>query len=429
MTEPDAPVSYLSTERLFELAETLLEVETQNPPGETRALADRVETFFEDIGFDTKTVATDPAKPNVIATLPGETDRTLLYNGHLDTVLFDRSAWTYGPLGERDGDRLYGRGATDMKGPLAAMLHTAEAFVETETTPPVSLAFAIVSDEETGGSAGVSTLLGSEAFDAVEPDGCVIGETTCSGERHSITVANRGSIWLTLRADGKAAHGSRPMLGTNAIDRLWEAIETVRTRLPARELEIPDDVRPIIEESVAYYEPTMGATTARELFGYPSVNLGTIEGGDSVNTVPSTANARFDVRLNAGVETRTVLSDIRDCLAACPSVSIADVSWSVGTYEPLGSPLVEARPAAATRRSSAALGSRPPSTRSARTRSTPSTSTRRPRRSHATRRSTAVSRQSGGGSANRNVATSGRSIEVPNSSDGSVYTASSRSIE
>jgi len=342
MTESDAPVSALSTERLFELAETLLGVETQNPPGETRALADRIQTLFDDLGLDTRTVATDPAKPNVIATLPGETDRTLLYNGHLDTVPFDRSAWTYDPLGERDGDRLYGRGATDMKGPLAAMVHAVEVFVETEAVPPVSLAFAIVSDEETGGSAGVSTLLGSEAFDAVDPDGCLIGETTCSGDQHSITVADRGSIWLTLRADGEAAHGSRPMLGTNAIDRLWDAIETVRSRLPARELELPDDVRPIIDESIAYYEPTMGATTARELFEHPSVNLGTIEGGDSVNTVPSTASARLDVRLTAGVETRTVLSEIRDCLTACPSVSIADVSWSVGTYEPLDSPLVEA---------------------------------------------------------------------------------------
>lgn len=342
MTDPEAPVSYLSTERVFELAETLLGVETQNPPGETRALTDRIEAFFDDLGLDTRTVATDPAKPNVIATLPGEADRTLLYNGHLDTVPFDATAWTYDPLGERDSDRLYGRGATDMKGPLAAMLHAAEAFVETGTVPPVSLAFVAVGDEETGGEAGVSTLLEEGVLSALDPAACVVGETTCAGEQYSVTVADRGSIWLTLRAEGEAAHGSRPVLGDNAIDRLWEAIATVRTRLSARELTIPDDVEPIIEESVSYYSPTMGAEAARDLFEHPTVNLGTIEGGDSVNTVPSAASAQLDIRLTAGVETHTILTEIRDCLTEYQSVSVADVSWSVGTYEPLDSPLVEA---------------------------------------------------------------------------------------
>lgn len=342
MTASETPLSFHSTERLFELAEALIEVDTQNPPGETRALAEYVETFFENLGVEARSVATDPAKPNVIATLPGTANRTLLYNGHLDTVPFDATAWTHDPLGERNGDRLYGRGATDMKGPLAAILHAAEAFVETETEPPVSLAFALVSDEETGGEAGVSTLLDENVFAEIDPDGCVIGETTCSGGQHSVTVADRGSIWLTLRASGEAAHGSRPVLGANAIDRLWDAITTLRTRLSARELAPPAAVERIIDESVAYYEPTMGSNTARALFEHPTVNLGTIAGGESVNTVPNAASARLDVRLTAGVETRTVLSDIRQCLTEHPSVSIADVSWSVGTYEPLDSPLVEA---------------------------------------------------------------------------------------
>jgi succinyl-diaminopimelate desuccinylase len=335
--DPQIPTP--STERTVELATDLLAADTRNPPGETQALAERIETFFRDLGLRTDVVATDPAKPNVLATIPGTGDRTLLYNGHLDTVPFDADEWLFDPLGERDGDRLYGRGATDMKGPLAAMLHAAEAFVESGVDPPVDLAFAVVSDEETGGKAGVETVLGSGAVDA---DACVIGETTCSEGRYSVTVADRGSIWLTLEAEGRAAHGSRPMLGENAIDRLWAAIEAIRTRLPARELPIPADFGPILEESRAYYEPSMGGTAARELFERPTVNLGTIEGGDSVNTVPSTAGARLDVRLTAGVETSEILSDIRACLADYPAVSIADASWSVGTYEPIDCPIVEA---------------------------------------------------------------------------------------
>ena len=333
------PGSAPSTERLFDITTELLAIDTQNPPGDTRTIADWVEAFFDDLSLETEIVATDPAKPNVLATLPGRDDRTLLYNGHLDTVPFDADEWTHDPLGERDGERLYGRGATDMKGPLAAMLHAAEAFVDSDTDPPVSLAFAIVSDEETGGDAGVSTLLERDMIDA---DACVIGETTCSRGRHSVTVADRGSIWLTLRATGSAAHGSRPMLGDNAIDHLWDALTTLRTRLSNRELRLRDDFGAILEDSVTYYEPTLGATAARELFEHPTVNLGSIAGGDSINTVPSEATAQLDIRLTAGVETSEVLADVRDCLAEYPAVSIADVSWSVGTYESINSPLVEA---------------------------------------------------------------------------------------
>ena len=342
MSPADRIVPSLSGDRVLELAETLIAVDTQNPPGDTRALAGRVEELFDGLGVETDRVATDPAKPNLLATIPGSDDRTLLYNGHLDTVPFDAEQWSRDPLGERDGDRLYGRGATDMKGPLAAMLHAAETFVDRDVTPPVSLAFALVSDEETGGAAGVSALRERGALDALGPDACVIGETTCSGGRHSVTVADRGSIWLTLHAHGTAAHGSRPMLGDNAIDRLWEAVTTVRRRLSRRRTPLEPDVERIVEESVAYYEPTMGAETARALFERPSINLGTIEGGEGINTVPSTATARLDVRLTAGVDTSDVLADVRDCLDEHDAVSIADVSWSVGTYEPIDSPLVEA---------------------------------------------------------------------------------------
>lgn len=84
-----------SAERVLEIATELLAVDTQNPPGETRQIAEWVGSFLEDLGITTRTVATNPAKPNVVATLPGGSDQTLLYNGHLDTVPFDADEWTY----------------------------------------------------------------------------------------------------------------------------------------------------------------------------------------------------------------------------------------------------------------------------------------------------------------------------------------------
>ena len=317
----------------------LLAIDTQNPPAETAALVADIDRLLSDLGLDVDRVVADPAKPNLLATLPGETDRTLLYNGHLDTVPFDAESWTHDPLGERDGQRVYGRGATDMKGAVAAMLLVARAYAATDTTPPVTLQFAFVSDEETGGEAGLPTLLAQRDLRA---DGCVIGETTCESGRHSVTVADRGSIWLTLRATGEAAHGSRPILGENAIDRLYEAIQRIRAEFGTERLDLSPDLDPIVAESVAYYAPQMGEEAARDLFTYPSINLGTIEGGESVNSVPQSARARIDIRLAPAVDTQHVLGRIRACADDCAGVTIEDVSWSVGTYEPLDSPLVDA---------------------------------------------------------------------------------------
>ena len=333
--------SYVTSNReaLADLTLELLSVDTTNPPGETRALADTVEGILEGAPVDVDRFAVDPAKPNLLVTLPGERDRTLLFNGHFDTVPFDADAWSTNPLGERAGDRLYGRGATDMKGPLAAMLFAIEAFSQTDTTPPVDLQFAFVSDEEVSGDAGLPALLDADLLDA---DACVIGEPTCEAGQHSVTVADRGSIWLTLEAAGEAAHGSRPMLGENAIDRLYAAVQAVRTRFGDRELELDDATASVVEESVEYYAPSMGAETARELFTSPSINLGTVEGGEAINSVPRSARAGVDIRLTAGVDTSVMLAEIRDCVAGCDGITIADVSWSVGTMEPVDSPLVDA---------------------------------------------------------------------------------------
>jgi succinyl-diaminopimelate desuccinylase len=296
-----------------------------------------IEDVLAPLAIEFDRVVADPAKPNLVARISGQCDDRLLYVGHLDTVPFDAGAWSRDPLGERVDDRLYGRGATDMKGQVAALLQTIRAFAETDTEPPLDLTVALVSDEEVGGAAGLPAVL-----DNLDADGCVIGEPTCETNRYSMTVADRGSIWLTLDATGTAAHGSRPILGENAIDRLYNAVQTLRDRFGAREFAIDPPMDTILDESVEYYAPTMGEAAAETLFRTPSINLGTIEGGDAINSVPQSARAKIDIRLLAGVETTEMLSDIRSCVADYDGVTIADVSWSVGTAEPIDSPLVEA---------------------------------------------------------------------------------------
>ena len=340
---PVAAVTQRESE-IVDLALELLSFETANPPGETADVIEYVEQYYERVGLDTERIVVDPAKPNLLATVPGDSERTLLYLGHVDTVPFAEEEWTHDPLGERVGDSVYGRGATDMKGPAAALLESVRSFAATGTTPPVTLQLALVSDEEVAGDAGLPAVLDTlDAREAIDDiDACVIGETTAEPGTSAVTVADRGSIWLTLTATGESAHGSRPVLGDNAIDRLYNAVEQIRDRFGTRTLDVPADVEPIIDDSVAYYSQKMGKAAARQLFEYPSINLGTIEGGESVNSVPATARARLDIRLSPGVETPSLLGDLRACAADCEGIEIADVSWSVGTYEPPESAFVDA---------------------------------------------------------------------------------------
>ncbi|MFW6153459.1 MAG: M20/M25/M40 family metallo-hydrolase, partial [Halobacteriota archaeon] len=141
---------------------------------------------------------------------------------------------------------------------------------------------------------------------------------------------------------GEASHGSRPMLGENAIDRLYVAIERIRSIVGQRTPVLPTSVEPIVEESVAYYEAIMGADAARALFTTPTINLGTIHGGEAINTVPESARARLDIRTPPGVAPETILEDLRDCVDSCEGIVIADVSWSTGSYDAIDSPIVEA---------------------------------------------------------------------------------------
>lgn len=316
---------------------SLVGFDTQNPPGTTEEIVDWTEERLRGWGIETDRVVTDSTKPNLVATIPGARDRTVLFNGHLDTVPYHQGQWDYDPLGERKDDRIYGRGAEDMKGPIASLLLASRAFVETGTTPPVTLQFAFVPDEETGGEAGTATLLEEEA---VDPDVCLVSETTSAGDRRSVTVAERGKLWLTVEAKGQAAHGSRPMLGINAIDRLDRAIEDCRRTLEDRELSLEPVLEPVVGESVEYYAPVMGEEAARAMFERPTANLGTFSGGESINSVPERAVAELDVRLTPGVDPTDVLSDLCDVLDRHERVSVREVSSTTGTYEASDSPVV-----------------------------------------------------------------------------------------
>lgn len=324
-------------ERLVETTMDLLGFDTQNPPGDTADIIGYIERAVSDAGLHTERLGA-PEHPALVGWFPDRPPE-LVFNGHVDTVPFDRDAWTRDPLGERDGETVYGRGATDMKGAVAAMIELVRAVSTTDSQPPVPIGFVFNSDEETIGSRRLI-----EAFEAFPsaPSACVIGEMTGTPDRPSVTVADKGSIWLTLAAAGEAAHGSRPMLGRNAIDELYETVDALRKELGSVTFDLHPDVTRILTESAAFYAPTVGEAAAWQLFEQPTVNLGTLSGGQAINSVPTAATAEVDIRLTASVATEPVVERIRAFVVDRPHVDIESVEYSEGTYESPDGPLVEA---------------------------------------------------------------------------------------
>ncbi|MFB6177168.1 MAG: M20 family metallopeptidase [Halobaculum sp.] len=345
MTTPPAVTERITetTDELVGTVERLLGADTRNPPGETRGIAEWLREEFETLGYETETFCVDPSKPNVVATVPGSRDTTLVFNGHLDTVPFADSEWEYDPLGERDGDRIYGRGATDMKGAVGAMLQVARAYARTDTTPPVTVQFVLVSDEEVGGDAGLGTRLKTDKLD---PDACVIGEATGRADVNSLAVGDRGYVWPTITVEGDAAHGSRPVFGTNAIDALYDVVSDCRRAVEGMDVPTEEFADDVMAGSVDFYATQIDRADAAELFESPTVNLGTITGGDAPNSVPATAEAELDVRVLPSQNPEAVVERIRSVMP--PAATITDLSWTEGTYTDPNTPLVEAATAVAT---------------------------------------------------------------------------------
>jgi len=190
-------------------------------------IVEHLRVRLERSGFTTTVV---PARggvdrPSLVAVPPGRSDvPTVVLNGHLDTV---GVAGMPGPFSPRvEGDRLYGRGAADMKGGVAALVAVAEELVTARA--PVRAVLALVADEE-------DASLGSEAVIAalpdlgVRPDVCLIAEPTDLALSRSL----RGFAVVRVTFTGRAAHSSQPEMGVNAVTHLGRLLHAVDQRAPA----------------------------------------------------------------------------------------------------------------------------------------------------------------------------------------------------
>lgn len=212
----------LKNKKLISLAQSLIQAGTLS--GEEKPVADLLEAFYKENNFDEVTI---DDYGNVVACIKGKSPgKKLLFDAHMDTVpVSDPSVWTVDPWGGeiKDG-KLYGRGSTDMKGSLAAMMCAAVAFAE-ET------------DRNFAGEIYIAGVVHEELFEGVasreiskmvKPDYVVIGEASDL----NLKIGQRGRAEIVVETFGKPAHSANPEKGLNAVYKMANVINAIKTLIP-----------------------------------------------------------------------------------------------------------------------------------------------------------------------------------------------------
>ena len=238
-------------DEVTELLQELIRVDTTNPPGNETAAAELLRDYLEASGVSCELYAKVPERANLVARIPGRGGGPkLLFLSHTDVVLADASEWSADPFGGelRDGE-VWGRGALDMKGQVAASAVAIASLAREGFEPAGDLIFAATADEEVGAGFGAQWLCEAEP-DAVRCD-YLINEG--SGDRlvlggkpfYICSVAEKMSAPFLLRVRGRSGHASMPAIADNALVKAAALITKLADYEP--ELEVTPEVVALLE--------------------------------------------------------------------------------------------------------------------------------------------------------------------------------------
>ena len=303
------------------LLQDLVRLPSVNPMGRAVAgdiefehrVTDYLERFFADLGASYRRSTVAPQRDNIVARFesPGA-KLTFLFEVHQDTVPVD--GMTIDPFaGEVRNGRLYGRGACDVKGGMVAMLAAFARLVRDKPAGAANVLLACTVDEE-------HTFLGVQELMKAghRADFAVVAEPT----RLQVVDAHKGVVRWKVRTEGRACHSSRPEEGVNAIYRMGHVL-------------------PVIE---AYADRLM-TSAAHPRLGPPTLSVGRVEGGVSVNTVPDGCVIELDRRLLPGEDPIAAWGEFRDfvCGAAPVPVVVEPIWLACPALEALPAPELRAR--------------------------------------------------------------------------------------
>jgi succinyl-diaminopimelate desuccinylase len=290
---------------LVELLRNVIQIPSDNPPGDTVALTDYLEGYFSLRGIESRIYEPREGNTNLVATL-GSGEPHLVLNGHLDQFPAEvGEKWTHPPYsGLVDEGKIYGRGSGDMKGGLASLVWCFALVKELAPNLPGKLTLTLFSDEESGGQWGAGWVL-----DNVEG---VLGDGVLNGEPSGLTVriGEKGMCPLLLRASGKPAHGSfAGYAGDNAIMKVVRVLPIVEA-FGKIVVEMSEEETALVEEVMRGYDVQFGheAQGLSQVLRRITVNIGTIKGGSKANIVPGDCEAEVDARVPLGI-TQNELKD------------------------------------------------------------------------------------------------------------------------
>lgn len=324
--------------KVEEILQDLIRYDTTNPPGGERECALYLRGLLQDAGLDTYLLSKgSDARSNLLARLDGTGDAPpLLLYGHMDVVTTEDQNWTCDPFGGViDRGYVHGRGALDMKGGLAMMVHSLLRLQEAGERPKGDVIFAALCDEEEGSEYGAKFLVEEHPrfFDGVRYG---IGEfggfsLELSGQRfYPIQVAEKTRCWMRATFRGPSGHGSLP-LRDGAMARLGRVLTTLN------EKRLPVHVTPVVREMVeqmAEALPRAEATALRGLLKplltdrllsleqlstfdpllHNTVNATVVRGGEKVNVIPGEVQVKLDGRLLPGYTPDDLIAELEDLL-------------------------------------------------------------------------------------------------------------------
>ncbi|CAM4156157.1 Acetylornithine deacetylase [Mycobacterium basiliense] len=296
-----AVLDTIDENHLVELTRSLVRATGQNPPGEEAATVAALSGAAAELGLDVTEQRVRPGRHNVLITKTGGAGPGLLLLGHTDVVPVG-DGWTRDPFGGViEHGRIYGRGASDMKGCLAAALSAMAALRGTELSGPIELA-ALVDEEDAG--IGIRAYVASTA---PRSHGCITAEPT---ELQTV-IGARGASYLRVLVRGTACHAGRPDDGANAIYGAAALVAEIE-RMHA---ELADHKHPLL--------------------GPATWSVGQIQGGTGASVVPAECVVTADRRLLPGESSTAVLDDVH---ARIEALRLADRGLTFEIEMPMAMP-------------------------------------------------------------------------------------------
>lgn len=279
ITQVEQALAALDPARAVAFLQSLIRLCSVNPPGDEAPVAETVARALAADGVPVDVDRFAPNRADVIARLRGGSGPALVFSGHLDTVAPGEIPWARDPFsGELAGGRVWGRGASDMKSGLAAMVMAIRTLARAHVVPPRDLLLAATAGEEVD-CCGAARLVQQGALAGA--GGFVIGEPTGG----AVATGHRGALWVELETAGRTAHGSMPSEGVNAVMHMHALIARLA------DLDIARPVDPLL--------------------GSPTLAVTGVRGGVKVNIIPDRCTATIDIRTLPGQSHEAILAQVQ----------------------------------------------------------------------------------------------------------------------